>query len=349
MSDTACMSTYIDGPAASSTEYTLHLAPGTEAAQDPLRVSACERAIRRYGDRVRSHIPNGSRRTTLTGVSVGHWTDPAALTGCTVVLLPEGSVGSREIRGGAPATRDLDALAPDKAVSSVDAVVLTGGSAFGLAAADGVMRFLEEAGRGVQTPGGRVPIVPTLALFDLGVGDSLVRPTAESGYSAAAAATRQEFDVGQVGAGTGAFTSWWRGRDAVASGGIHYAEVRLGELVVGALCAVNAFGDVDHGGTAVSLEAVADLVPPFEFSSERLHTTIGVVVTNARLDKVGCHVVAQGAHDGLARSLMPPHTRYDGDALVAVATGQITADVDTVRLMALDAVSSAVREAGQHL
>ncbi|MFN3601398.1 MAG: P1 family peptidase [Dietzia sp.] len=285
-------------------------------------------------------------QTRLPGVSVGHWTDSSALTGCTVVLLPEGAVASREVRGGAPATRDLDALAPDKAVTAIDAVLLTGGSAFGLAAAEGVMRFLEEAGRGVPTPGGRVPIVPTLALFDLGVGSSEVRPTSDDGYSAATAATNPRFDVGQVGAGTGAFTSQWRGAENIRAGGIQYAESTLGDLVVGALCAVNAYGDVDPGGTAVDFDSVANLVPPFDYSSDRVHTTIGVVVTNARLDKTSCYVVAQGAHDGLSRALTPPHTRYDGDGFVAVATGEVPADVDTVRLMALDAVSRAIRSAG---
>ncbi|MFN3339094.1 MAG: P1 family peptidase [Dietzia sp.] len=286
-----------------------------------------------------------SPQTRLPGVSIGHWTDPTALTGCTVVLLPEGAVASREVRGGAPATRDLDALAPDKAVTTIDAVLLTGGSAFGLAAAEGVMRFLEEAGRGVPTPGGRVPIVPTLALFDLGIGNSKVRPTADNGYSAAAAATSPRFDVGQVGAGTGAFTSQWRGAENIRAGGIRYAESTLGDLVVGALCAVNAYGDIDTGGTAVDFDAVANLVPPFEYASDRVHTTIGVVMTNARLDKTSCFVVAQGAHDGLSRALTPPHTRYDGDGFVSVATGEVAADVDTVRLMALDAVSRAIRSA----
>lgn len=285
-------------------------------------------------------------RTRLPGVSIGHWTDPSAMTGCTVVLLPEGAVASREVRGGAPATRDLDALAPDKAVTSIDAVLLTGGSAFGLAAAEGVMRFLEEAGRGVPTPGGRVPIVPTLALFDLAVGDPKVRPTAEDGYSAAVAASGPRFEVGQLGAGTGAFTSQWRGVENLRAGGIRYAESTLGDLVVGALCAVNAYGDVDPGGTEVDLDSVANLVPPFDYTSDRVHTTIGVVVTNARLDKTACFVVAQGAHDGLSRALTPPHTRYDGDGFVAVATGEVAADVDTVRLMALDAVSRAIRSAG---
>lgn len=294
-----------------------------------------------------SHFAEIARqRTGLDGVTVGHWTNESARTGCTVLILPEGTVGSREVRGGAPASRDLDALAPDKAVTQTDAIVLTGGSAFGLAAADGVMRFLEEAGRGVPTPAGRVPIAPTLALFDLGIGDPSVRPTAESGDIAARGASGPEFDVGPVGAGSGALTSWWRGIDGARPGGLRYAETTLGDLIVGAWCAVNAYGDIDHGGSdAVNLAAVADLKPPFEFDTERTHTTIGAVVTNARLDKTACFVVAQGAHDGLSRALTPPHTRYDGDAFIAAATGQVPADVDTVRLMALDAVSRAIRSA----
>ena len=299
-----------------------------------------------YCDHVNTAGGATIQHTRLRDVKVGHWSDQPARTGCTVLILPEGTVASREVRGGAPATRDLDALAPDKAVTTTDAVVLTGGSAFGLAAADGVMRFLEDAGRGVPTPAGRVPIVPTLALFDLGVGDASVRPTAENGLEAARSATGPEFTIGQIGAGTGTLTSWWRGVDAARPGGLRYAETVMGGIVVGAWCAVNAYGDIDHGGsTSVDLAAVADLAPPFEFESTRTHTTIGAVVTNARLDKTACHVVAQGAHDGLSRALTPPHTRYDGDAFIAAATGQVPADVDTVRLMALDAVSRAIRSA----
>lgn len=280
-------------------------------------------------------------------VGVGHWTDPVARTGCTVVLLPDGTVASAEVRGGAPATREFAALAPDKAVLNIDAVVLTGGSAFGLASADGAMRFLEETGRGVPTPGGRVPVVPALALFDLAVGDSRVRPTAEDGYRAATAAAREpEGPVsGQLGAGTGAYTSHWRGPGHRRPGGLRYAESYLDDLVVGALCAVNAYGDVDAGDSAPELDAVVDLDAPFAFEQSRNHTTIGVVVTNAKLDKVECHIVAQGAHDGLSRALTPPHTRFDGDAFVAASTGGVDAHVDTVRLMALDAVSTAIRSA----
>jgi len=317
-------------------------------------------------------------RVPVPGVKVGHWTDPVGRTGCTVVELPPGSTASYECRGGAPASRELTVLEPDKSVTQVDAVLLTGGSAFGLAAADGVMRRYEELDRGVPTPGGRVPIVPTLALFDLTVGDPRARPTAEHGYAAASAVTDDAELSGPVGAGTGAHVGQWRGPQGRSPGGLGHGVGRLGDVLVWALVAVNAFGDVDDGSSGTSFAAVEHLQRPLGFEGaagatgaggpgsgvggdggsgarlrvggdgrgERLHTTIGVVVTNARLDKTGCHVVAQGAHDGLARAITPPHTRYDGDAFIAAATGQIEADIDVVRLLALAAVCDAVRSVG---
>ncbi|NNG38230.1 P1 family peptidase [Flexivirga sp. ID2601S] len=303
----------------------------------------------------------------IDGVRVGHWTDEHARTGCTVVELPEGTVASYECRGGAPAARELTLLEPDKSVTTIDALLLTGGSAFGLAAADGVMRRMEETGRGVPTPAGPVPIVSALGLFDLAVGDATVRPGPEQGYAAAASVSTDAPLTGQLGAGTGAYTSHWRGPDGARPGGLSAAERRMGDVVVWALVAVNAYGDIDLGDAPVSTEAVARLQEPFGFggadgggtdgggtdgaaavaAGDRTHTTIGVVVTNARLDKVGCHIVAQGAHDGLARSLTPPHTRFDGDAFVAAATGVIPAHVDVVRLLALAAVTDAIRAAAE--
>ncbi|GAB0104739.1 P1 family peptidase [Nocardia sp. JMUB6875] len=280
------------------------------------------------------------------GVRVGHWTDSVGETGTTVLVLPEGTTASCEVRGGAPASRELDALAPDKTVTTVDAIVLTGGSAFGLASADGVMRYLEEQGRGVPTPGGRVPIVPTLALFDLGAGDSKARPGAEQGYAAAQASSGEQVLQGRVGAGAGAYVGHWRGPDGRIPGGIGYAEKRLGKVVVAAVCAVNAFGDIDHGTAEIAFDALALLQHPFEFTSSRTHTTIGAVITNARLDKIGCRIVAQGAHDGLSRALTPPHTRFDGDGFIAAATGEVSTDVDIVRLLALAAVTEAIRSIG---
>ncbi|HXH58855.1 P1 family peptidase [Iamia sp.] len=278
--------------------------------------------------------------TDVDGVLVGHWSDTEARTGCTVVLLPEGTTASVEVRGGAPATRELDLLAPDRLVDRIDAVLLTGGSAFGLAAADGVMGWCEQRGRGFPTPASPVPIVPTLALFDLAVGSASVRPGPAQGRAACAAATGGSVDHGAVGAGCGATVGGWLSPAAPRAGGLGGATVRAGALVVAALVAVNAHGSIDLDGSG--LDGIEDVVPQLA-PAPLGNTTIGVIVTNAVLDKVGCLVVAQGGHDGLARSLVPAHSRVDGDALVAAATGGVTAPVDHVRLLAVAAVERAVR------
>lgn len=275
---------------------------------------------------------------TVPGVRVGHFTDAAARTGCTVVTFPDGTVGSGEVRGGAPASREFDLLSPERSVEEIHAAVLTGGSAFGLASADGVMRRLEEEGRGVETVAGRVPIVPTLGLFDLMVGDPTVRPTAENGYAAAASASGDTGLQGLIGAGTGATTGKARGLENLHDAGLAYAEVRAGEVVVGALCAVNAFGDILTG--AAGAPDFGDYEP---FGGNRQNTTIGVVLTNAKLTKIECLILAQGAHDGLARAIDPPHTRYDGDAFISAATGVVEAKVDVVRALAIAAVAEAIR------
>jgi L-aminopeptidase/D-esterase-like protein len=278
--------------------------------------------------------------TAVPGVAVGHWTDIEARTGCTVVIVPEGTVASAEVRGGAPASRELDLLAPDRLVDRVDAVLLTGGSAFGLAAAEGVMAWLEEAGRGFPTPAGPVPIVPALALYDLGVGSAAVRPGPLHGRAACEAAGHGDVEHGQVGAGTGTTVGGWQGVDAARPGGIGGASIVVGDLVVGAIVAVNAHGSIDPDGTATARDETlvwGTEPPPLG------NTTIGVIATNARLDKTGCLVVAQGGHDGLARAIVPVHTRVDGDALVAAATGQVDAPLDQVRVLAVAAVERAVR------
>lgn len=278
--------------------------------------------------------------TDVTGVRAGHWTDEVARTGCTAVLFPPGTVASVEVRGGAPASRELDLLAPERLVDHIDAMMLTGGSAFGLAAADGAMRFCEERGRGFETSAGAVPIVPALSVFDLSVGDPSVRPSQGEGYAACVGASDGPLEAGAVGAGTGATVGKWRGREHARPGGIGSATVRRGELVVSALVVVNAFGDIDVDGSATA--------PPFE-STEVVpgfggNSTIGVIATNARLPKLQCLLVAQGGHDGLARAIAPVHTQVDGDALVAAATGQLEAPVDIVRMLAVAAVERAVRK-----
>ncbi|HMK11806.1 MAG TPA: P1 family peptidase, partial [Acidimicrobiales bacterium] len=219
----------------------------------------------------------------------------------------------------------------------------TGGSAFGLAAADGVMRWCAEEGFGFATGAGPVPIVVTMALFDLLVGDGSVRPGPVEGYAACAEARTGVVQLGRIGAGAGATIGKWRGREHARPGGLGGATVRDGDLLVSALIAVNAVGDIDDGSEP-------DWPPPppdvFGAGTDMQSTTIGLVATNATLDKVGCLLVAQGGHDGLARALMPSHSRGDGDAIVAAATGLVEAVVDHVRFLAVRAVERAVRSVG---
>lgn len=272
--------------------------------------------------------------TDVPGVRVGHWTDRSARTGCTVVLLPEGTVASGEVRGGAPATREFALLEPHRLVDRVDAVVLTGGSAFGLASADGVVRWCERRGRGFTTAAGPVPIVVAMGLFDLNVGDGSVRPGPAEGEAACDAATDGPVETGAVGAGTGATVGNWRGPEGVRPGGLGTATEREGDVVVSALVAVNAYGDIDGTGDA----------PPEAVPSPFVNTTIGVVATNASLDATGCLLVAQSGHDGYARGLFPAHTRFDGDALVAASCGTVPADVELVRRLAVRAVERSIRQ-----
>jgi L-aminopeptidase/D-esterase-like protein len=276
-------------------------------------------------------------------VRIGHWTDSSARTGCTVLIFPEGTMASAEVRGGAPASRELELLAPERTVARIDAAVLTGGSAFGLASADGVMRYCAEQRRGVATPAGVVPIVPTLGLYDLAVGDATVRPGPEEGYRAAAEATTDGPARGLIGAGTGATVGKILGTPE--PGGLASATLTDGDLVVSVVCAVNAFGSIDRDGSALSatLDRTAAAIRAAASFLDQQNTTIGVVITNARLDKLGCLLVAQGAHDGLARAVVPAHTSGDGDAFIAAATGTVEAPVDLVRLLAMAAVEQAIR------
>ncbi len=281
--------------------------------------------------------------TDVPGVRVGHWTDHRAETGCTVVILPEQTVASGEIRGGAPATREFALLAPHNIVQHVDAVVLSGGSAFGLAAGDGVMTWLESQGRGFPTKAGPVPIVVGMSLYDLAVGDGSVRPGAEQGRLAASKASEANHDIGVVGAGRGATVGKWGGPDATEPGGIGTATLRSGDLIVSALIAVNALGFIDDGttmsdpGPRWSPPDAAPGTAPFG------NTTIGIVVTNAVADKTACYLMAQSGHDGFARALQPAHTAADGDGLVVAATGQVEADLSHLRVLVQHAVVRAIR------
>jgi L-aminopeptidase/D-esterase-like protein len=282
--------------------------------------------------------------TDVAGVRVGHWTDSEARTGCTVVLFPDGTVASGDVRGGAPATRELELLDPRRTVSRIDAVVLTGGSAFGLAAADGAMRFCEERGMGFATPVGPVPIVVALALFDLAVGDPAARPGPDEGYAACVAATDGPVELGLIGAGAGATVAKLGLPRDRRPGGLVSAGAEGGGLRVAALVAVNASGTPGADDRmALELAGAHDVAEARVTGTGFVNTTIGVVATNARLDKMACHLVAQGGHDGLARSLFPAHTRGDGDAFVVAATGEVDADVDVVRALTVHVVAEAVR------
>jgi L-aminopeptidase/D-esterase-like protein len=234
----------------------------------------------------------------------------------------------------------MSLLDPSRTVARIDAVVLTGGSAFGLASADGVMRFCEERGMGHATAAGAVPIVVAASLFDLTVGDGSVRPGPDEGYAACVAASAGLFEQGSVGAGAGATVGRWLGPEGAAPGGVGSASIVVGDLIVGALAAVNAYGSVLRPGEEAQPVVVPEPTPAFAGN-----TTIGLVATNAALDKAACLWVAQGAHDGLARVLAPAHTTYDGDAMVAASAGDVVAAVDTVRSLGAWAVVEAVRAA----
>lgn len=285
--------------------------------------------------------------TDVPGIRVGHWT--GAGTGVTVVLTPPGTVGSGEVRGGAPATRETALLAPERLVDQVDAVVLTGGSAFGLATADGVMRHLEAQGRGVVTSGGAVPIVPTAAVFDLAASGG-ERPGPEEGRAAAdAAELGVPVQVGRVGAGRGVTVGKWRGPDHAVPGGLGSAAAADGDAVLGALVVVNAIGDVvaDDGRMLAGSSAppgTPAFPEPAPFRPGE-NTTLVVVATNARLAKADCHLLAVSAHHGVARALHPSHTRFDGDVTFALATGAVEGHLDRLRVLATDVVAAAVRAA----
>jgi L-aminopeptidase/D-esterase-like protein len=287
--------------------------------------------------------------TDVPGIRVGHWTDPVALTGCTVVLCPEGTVGSGDVRGGAPGTRETDLLRPGMLVEEVQAVLLTGGSAFGLAAADGVVRWLEEQGRGFDAGVARVPIVPAAVLFDLGIGDPSVRPGPEQGYAACRAAS-DAVPEGNVGAGTGATVAKLRGPDGAVKGGVGTAAQRAGDLVVAALAAVNALGEViEEDGSILARsrvpEAAAGAAGPAnpDQTAFGTNTTLVVVATNGRLSKERAHLLAGAAHEGIGAAVRPTHTLHDGDTVFTLATGGIDAAQREVERLAVSVVAEAIR------
>ena len=290
--------------------------------------------------------------TIVAGVKVGHHTLAARPTGCTVVLVEAGAVAGVDVRGGAPATRETDLLDPAKMIQEIHAVVLSGGSAFGLDAATGVMRYLEEHDIGFETSAAKVPIVPAASLFDLGVGDDpTIRPTAECGYRAATAATTGPVREGNVGAGAGATIGKLGGAGRAMKAGIGSAGLTLPSgLTVAALVAVNAVGDIIDPSTGQVIagartadgQGLADVRTLLRSGrparGERgENTTLGVIVTNAVLTQAEATVVAEMAHDGFARAISPAHTPVDGDAIFALATGVWTGDAGLLTIGALAA------------
>lgn len=309
--------------------------------------------------------------TDVPGIEAGQVQDEEALTGCTVLLCRQGAVGGVDVRGGAPGTRETDLLNPVNLVETVHAVVLAGGSAFGLDAASGVMRYLEENGTGFDTGAGRVPIVPAAILFDLNIGRGDVRPDAEMGYRAAASASSGAPAEGNVGAGAGASIGKILGPKSAMKAGVGTASLEVDGLIVGAIVAVNGFGDVvdPHSGQilagtragvhsslkpgqdgyfADTLEIMKSFIgrQGLNFSS-RENTIIGVVATNARLSKPQATKVAQMAQDGVARTIRPAHTMWDGDTLFALATGEKETDPSTVGALAAEVVAQAIVRAVQ--
>lgn len=271
----------------------------------------------------------------VPGVLVGHATDDVGLTGCTAILFdaPVGAVVGVDVRGSSPGTRETDLLDPMGRVEETHALLLTGGSALGLGAADGVVRFLEEKGVGYDVRVARIPLVPAAVIFDLAVGDPTARPGPEMGYQAAASALNGDFEQGSVGAGTGASVGKVLGRERAMKGGLGSSSVALpGGLVVAALAVVNAFGDVRDPSTGAILagprkedgthaDSVEHLMGAAPFMRWDENTTLAVVATNAGLTKPEATKVAQVAHNGLARTVYPVHTSLDGDLVFAASIG----------------------------
>ena len=304
--------------------------------------------------------------TDVPGIRVGHAQDPEALTGCTVVLCERGAVGGVDQRGGAPGTRETDLLRPMHLVQKVHAVLLSGGSAFGLEAAAGVVRYLEERRVGFNVRSARVPIVPAAILFDLGVGRSDVRPDAAMGYAACRRATTDPPAQGNAGAGMGATVGKLLGLAGAMKAGIGTASVDAGGAVVGAIVAVNSLGDVvdpesgeilaglrpvrlgplrlgGRGPLAGSLRMMGSAAGRTVMRlASRGNTVIGVIATDARLTKEGANKVAEMAHDGVARAIRPAHTMLDGDTLFALSTGGRRVDISLIGACAAEAVARAI-------
>lgn len=292
----------------------------------------------------------------IEGIKVGHEQDLEAATGCSVIICEEGATAGVDVRGGAPGTRETDLLNPVNLVEKIHAVVLAGGSAFGLDAATGVMQYLEENGIGFDVQVTKVPIVCSAVLFDLAIGNHKVRPDKNMGYKACVNATNKQCPEGNVGAGTGATVGKLMGMDRAMKGGIGVYGLQVGELKVAALVAVNCLGDVvdpgngkilagtlkEDGKTLANTEElmIKQYNKKKNFFSE--NTTIGVVVTNGKLNKSQANKLASMAHDGYGRTIRPAHSMFDGDTIFALATGKVEANINVIGLLSARVVEQAV-------
>lgn len=284
--------------------------------------------------------------TDVPGVKVGHYTDTENLTGCTVVLPPSGTVASCEWRGGAPGDREWVLLQPEQRVDALHALIFSGGSAFGLATADGVVDWLAERDIGWDVAGlVRVPIVAGAILFDLGLGDPAVRPGPREGRLACDAASDGPFERGNVGAGTGCTVGKAHGREWAMKSGIGTAAIDIDGLIISALVAANPVGNViDEKGAPLAGSRAPVGTPMVEFTPIE-NTLLGVVATNATLTKPQAHLLSMAGQDGIAAVVRPPHTRYDGDVVFGLGTCQFDAPVDRVLALASEVIARAVRDA----
>ncbi len=299
--------------------------------------------------------------TDVPGIKVGHYTDKEAITGCTVILCEAGAVAGVDVRGSAPGTRETDLLRPMNLVEKVQAILFSGGSAFGLDAAGGVMRYLEERDIGHETMVAKVPIVPAAIIFDLNIGSSKIRPGTEEGYRACLAASNKKVGEGCVGAGTGATVGKILGIDKATKGGLGTASQKIGGgIIVAALVVVNAIGDVIDPRTGKILAGPRHQQNKGFLSTNEIlkqaygkqdsvpaNTTLGLVATNAALNKEQVNKVAQMAQDGVARAITPSHTMHDGDVMFALSLGEKVSDVTIVGSVAAEVVADAIVRAIQ--
>jgi len=294
----------------------------------------------------------------LSEIKVGHYTDKDAITGCTVILLPgEGAVCGVDVRGGAPGTRETDLLKPTCMVEKINAICISGGSAFGLSTADGVMKYLEEKNIGFETPHGKVPIVPTAILFDLNIGNKKVRPGEKEGYLACQNASSSGFEVGSVGAGTGATVGKVLGNSFIMKSGVGKAMLDLSSSIeVFAIAFVNSFGDIiKEDGSILAgayysgkgfLNSKSIILEGGEVKTKiGESTTIVVIITSVSLNKTSATKVAQMAHDGFARAILPVHTEYDGDTAFVLSVGKKKAPTVVIGTAAAEVTARAIRSA----